>query len=895
MKTGIGMFLCALLAGTACAAVPSAIAPLAAGVVYENDFSLRRSSAGVPTTRWQRQGYVDGDLFWWRHDESISRSTEMQDGWYKALDNSDAWESRFVRGAFGGDDASLNRCAMFVASHPDVVNPAVDHRTFAFQSFGSVLTNGILRLQADLRAAKYNSVGNSNFFIGPLYEAYLNFRWNASLPKYAGFVGFNLAQRENKVRTYYYGGDGQGGGYNGDFMSVVTIGNWYRFVVDFDLDRNEFSGSVYAMGAAQPDVDAPDGTPVDTIPVTRFYYDADAKTGGFAGIVLRDCGSVSMGHMAEPERTPAADNIRLWWRAEGTAFTDGDLFYVNDFTERRSRAPSTASRAACSFVTERTLVEDRFAGYAVNEIDGLPGQSLLCQTTWRKEPQPYGIDGWRRLNCDGFLAYSVVRHPLDSKNRMVAVTGDFKDVNRFGLAAQNLGCRITSGQVLFQFDIRTPDKLRATNTPNLYGMLAPERYLDSGTDAEQASLYAGRSGLLGENGSTAFSFATQGADGVVSEAGAQAGRWYRVKQVVDLETKTFDTEIYDLGDSPVAGDAALAGDPVHARRGVACRNPEISDISCFAFFMGGAGGETGSGSISANEAGIIYLDNLRVMMRAADGADWQNVYLNDFTTRVRYGVPKDFLPLAACADAPGVDGWVMRNWTYGRPAVFGGMNPALGLEASNGGDYLWAVQPIGDSLSSGKVRFRADIKPPRAWSTQHGDNTCASLMLGTDALYMGNRHAGLPDFLTQFQIRFGLAPKKRDAAYNRYVDCRAFYYDGTGARVFFTDGGQEIDWTHWYRFEAESNVRKGTFCVKVYDMGTVHPDLSTPMPKEVFARADNVAYRTPLVAGEGFSTLCAAILGNEKETPWEEIDSGLAYIDNIQISRVPQESLIIIR
>lgn len=53
MKTGIGMFLCALLAGTACAAVPSAIAPLAAGVVYENDFSLRRSSAGVPTTRWQ--------------------------------------------------------------------------------------------------------------------------------------------------------------------------------------------------------------------------------------------------------------------------------------------------------------------------------------------------------------------------------------------------------------------------------------------------------------------------------------------------------------------------------------------------------------------------------------------------------------------------------------------------------------------------------------------------------------------------------------------------------------------------------------------------------------------------------------------------------------------------
>jgi len=75
--------------------------------------------------------------------------------------------------------------------------------------------------------------------------------------------------------------------------------------------------------------------------------------------------------------------------------------------------------------------------------------------------------------------------------------------------------------------------------------------------------------------------------------------------------------------------------------------------------------------------------------------------------------------------------------------------------------------------------------------------------------------------------------------------------------------------------------------LNVYDMGTSHPDLETPTPQTAFASVDNVPYRTSLADGWGLSAICASILGNEKETPWVEVDSGLCYIDNIQITRVP--------
>lgn len=863
-------------------------------VVYQNDFSSRTSTLGVPTPRWQSQAYVDGDLLKGGGATTFTE-TSYQDGWYRGQDNSSDRESWLIVSPLAdSDDPSLNRCAIFISSSQTVTDPAVDHRTHVVQSIGNVITNGILRMQVDLHAAEYNSSKNNNFFFGPLYKKYLNVRWGATLPKYAGYFGFNLDNAVGKVRNYYYGGDGTGGVasppvYVGSYKSAGVIGNWYRFVVDFDVANNVFSGTVYDMGSTQPELTTPNGAPMDTLPAVHFYSDVSEDTGGIAGIVMRDCGSVSTSRRTDANRAPAADNIKLWWRASGTDFTDDDLFYENDFAVRRSRALVPTPPTTATFETKQETVDDIFTAYKVNEINDLPGSLLLVAPTYIKEVQPYGIDGWRRINGSSSLEYSVARHTKDAvTNQMIAVTGRSGYSNRFGLTAQNLGGKITSGQMMFQFDTRTPDKMRATSTPYIYGMLAPESYLNSGTDEQQSSLYAGRSGFLGADNSSTFQFATVGSAGTVSVSGAVSSHWYRVVQIVDLDTKTFDTAIYAIGDKPVDSSYVPADDPVYTRNGVACKNQSLADISCFAFYIGGAGGETGSSTpVATNEAGIVYLDNIRVQKRATSGDDWTAVYFNDFSNRIRYDMPKNSLAFAKYPDMPGEDGWVMRNLTSGKPTVFGGENPALGLDNAAGGDYLWSVQSIGESITSGSIRFRADIKPPREWATQHGAATAGSIMLGNDVMFMGNRYPGVTDFLTQFQIRFGIGPQDTTVRHYRMSDNKAFYYAGSGIKTFFTGADQMIDWNHWYRFEAVSDVRKGTFGLKVYDMGTSHPDLETPTPQTAFASVDNVPYRTSLADGWGLSAICASILGNEKETPWVEVDSGLCYIDNIQITRVP--------
>ena len=863
-------------------------------IVYRNNFSMRTSSVGVPTPRWLSQSYIDGDLLKGGGStgggESDVNESEYQDGWYVGRDGDLSGESFVLCRPFTGDNDSIvpthNRCSIFISSNQTVVDPGKDHRTHVFQSFGNEFKNGVLRVQVDMHAAEYNCRNNNNFFIGPLFKKYLNPAWGMSLPKYPGYFGFNLDPYSDYVlKNYYFGGDGTGGVagtpvYNGVFKSNVIIGNWYRFVVDFDLDRNQFSGHIYAMGSTQPELSTPNGELMDTLEPVHFFSDRSEDTGGIAGIVMRDCGSVSTGRKTEPNRAPAADNIRLWWRAAGSDFTDNDLFYENDFTARRSRAIQPVPTTTATFEMAQTTVDDTFSTYTANAVADLPGHKLVWDGTNVKEAQPYGLDGWRRLNGMGRVNFSVASYG-SSANKMMAATGLSDDDNRFGVIAQNLGDKITSGQVKLQFDIRVPDKIRsAPSTANLYGMLAPESYLNSGDDDSQANLYAARSGFQGANNSSAFNFAAIGGSTYTAE-GAQAGHWYRMVQTVDLGTKTFDSETYDTGTTPLASDASPTGEPVFRRTGVALKNQNVADISCFAFFIGGAAVP------SEGEAGIIFIDNIRVWKRAAGKEDWTKVYYNDFGTRVRYNVPKTFCSLASLPDVTGEDGWVMRNRTFAKPTVFGSANPALSLDNSKGSDYLWAMQPIGEAITDGKIRFRADFRPPREWTTTHNTATSGSLMLGNDLMYMGNRFmtSQLPDCLTQFQIRFGVGPQATtsdDYRHSRFTDNKLFYYNSSGSKTFFAN---KVDVTHWYRFEAKSDVRRGTFDLKVYDMGATHPELETPNPKTVFAHVENVPYRMPLAEGQGLSAICATILGNEKETPWMELDNGLCYIDNIEITR----------
>ena len=887
----------------------SALPAASSVVVYQNDFATRTSERPVPSAQWMRAAYVKGNVTA-TYDAAngrdgcqfaISANNSQQDGWYKAHDGDAAGESQLYRMENAGQD---NKCAMFSNSSGTVNDPAHDHRTHVFQSFQNEFRSGVLRMSFDLRAFKFTTVKNNNLFVGPLYGKYLDFWWGATLPKYAGFAGMNLLQADKQVDAVYsysYGGNGQGAGvYDGNYKASKLInGNWYRYVVDYDLDRMTFKGKVYAMGAAQPGLDS-SGQFMTDLNEYHFYADMTDETGGMAGIVIRDCGSVSSpGGTWNESQTPMVDNLRCWWRASGTGtdFTDADLFYENDFVTRRSRTLQPVPQTTAVHTPVEKTVETTFSKYFyytafAKDTDQMKNR-LVLPASGKKTVQPVAFDGMRLLNGNSTLSFFTFN--LDDNPRMIGMRL-MGNTNPYGIFAQHLGETITSGKVRMAYDVRTP-KSWIGSCPWIYGMLAPQEYYDSKDDDIQTTRYAFRAGFQGTANTATTKFCAIGA-ATETAAGADVNHWYRIVATCDLDAKTFDAAIYDVGDAPVAMDAEVAGDPVFAKTGVALKNGAIQDVSCFAFFLGG--------TPSMTLDGAIHVDNIRVWKQASGAADWTPLYANDFKTRTRYNVRETGCRLSELVDVPGADGWVQRANGLGPLAVKGGANPALAYDDNSDNEFTWSVQSTGSSLVRGKATFRADIKPPRVWTPGQGSSTGVSIGLGDELMYSGSRAGGDANlnFLNRYQIRFGIGPEAagdttKDYEVNKYRNNRPYYFNASGSRVYVkndANAAYAFDSAHWYRFEAKVDVTAQTYDLSVYDMGTVHPEMETPTKSGalVFTCA-RLSFRTPLADGLGLSALTVHMAGCVKDSPWSDYDDGLAYVDNVRLAREVPGMVILVR
>ena len=897
-----------VLAATLCASVAGFATP-GFTTVYENDFSARTSLAPVPASRWSTTTYKPDTTLYYNFTQiyydgagyrgDISRSSHAQDGWQKVYDQSFTNEADFV--VLSGDG---NPYAALI-NDGVITNINFDHRTHVIHPFFNRISSGVLRMSIDIAMPAHpaNTTDNLNLFVGPLYEMYMGGFWRNNTFRYPGLFGPNHA--ENYFKAYSFGGNGAGGNsYYGNYEGEnLTAGHWYRYVVDFDFDARKLSGTVYDMGATVP-TPASTGTQWCTLRQHSFYANPSAELGPVTGFIIRDVGSISgKGDAFDESLAPRIDNIRCWWRASGTAFTDADLFYENDFASCRVRTLVPNGTTTCSYPPTSTSKTYEWSTiYPVNEISGsrLPGYQLMPNATWKKELQPIGVDGWRRLNGFGGQHASVVKSSEGAGNWMMAVTADASDNNRYSIFAQPLGQTISNGSVRLSVDFRTPNKWNSNSTSgrNIRIMLAPQTYYDSVNDDIQTTAYAARVGVDGSGGVNDFKFLRVGSSTVTASGGA-SNHWYRAVMTVDIDAKTYDTLIFDMGETSAAYNAATPADSqaVFSSSGEPLKNGQLPEISCFALMTMGAGGELNG---TFNEKGIVYYDNIFAWRKNAGETTWHQIYYNDFNTRRRYDVPFTGLDLTATLNrTDGTDWWkslgdgpdqlVARSGT-GNPFAHRLDRAAPAWDNAKhyyNSRYVFGAQPIGTNLTKGVVTMWADIRPPRRWAKNDG---AAHVTFGTDDFFRGNM---LDQFYnTRYFVRFGFGCYDTTTVCGLRHSVNFLVAESSGNRVLST----AADPSHWYRFKATTRFEQGTWDLEVYDLGTAHPTFETPTPSTSVLSLTGLAYRSALdpSAGDGISTVSLGDVASYPDDLWDPKPKSVALFDNIRVEHKAASGITII-
>ena len=877
--------------------------------VYQNDFSARTSLAPVPASSWSTttykpdatlyynftQKYNDGTIY----RENISRSSHVQDGWQKVYDQSFTNEADFV--VLSGDG---NPYAALI-NDGVITNINFDHRTHVIHPFFNRISSGVLRMSIDIAMPPHpaNTTDNLNLFVGPLYEMYMGGFWRNNTFRYPGLFGPN--RLGNAFQAYSFGGNGAGSNsYDGAYEGGnLTAGHWYRYVVDFDFDARKLSGTVYDMGATVP-TPASTGTQWCTLRQHPFYANPSAELGPVTGFIIRDVGSISgKGDAFDESLAPRVDNIRFWWRASGTAFTDADLFYENDFATCRVRTLVPDGTTSCSYPlasTTKTYTWDTL--YPVNAISGsgLPGYQLMPNATGKKELQPIGVDGWRRLNGNGQQYGSVVKSTEGAGNWMMAVAAGSWDQNRYSIFAQPLGQTVSNGSVRLSVDFRTPNKWNSNSTSgrNIRIMLAPESYYNSSNDSQQTTLYAARIGMDGAGGVNDFKFLRVGSSTTTASGGA-SNHWYRAVMTVDIDAKTYDTMIFDMGETSAAYNAATPPDSqaVFSSSGEPLKNGQLPEISCFALMTMGAGGELNG---TFNEKGIIYFDNIFAWRKNAGETTGHQIYYNDFNTRRRYDVPFTGRDLTATLNrTDGTDWWKsLGDGPDQLVARSGTGNPFAhridrAVPAWNGGGhyynsrYVFGAQPIGTNLTKGVVTMWADIRPPRRWGNNDG---ATHVTFGTDDFFRGNM---LDQYYnTRYFARFGFGCYDTTTVCGLRHSVNFLVAESSGNRVLSTTA----DPSHWYRFKATTRFDQGTWDLEVYDLGTAHPTFDTPTPSVSVLSLTGLAYRAALdpSAGDGISTVSLGDVASYPDDLWDPEPKSVALFDNIRVEHKAASGITII-
>ena len=831
---------------------------------YGNDFSTR-SSGGIPADDWYEMPYYVGSLAmdYSGRNANPYNDVDTQDGWVKAY--ATLWGAKFHcatnssgTGTMPGD---ANQFGRFTDNSGSKLSATVIH------PINNEFSTGVVRFRFDIRGASSWDSG-AYLRLAPVFKSKLKASsWESGGKTPVQFVVQNQGGADG---AFLLSGDGNGGvtGFDGGAIRK----HWVRFEMFLDLDANEVCGKLYDLGTDHPTMEA-SGESWMTFARKHFVNNLTEATGPLAGICLI-ASKVNSGNPMDVSNALCCDNISIAWKAPGGS--DYETCYENDFSVRRYRTISPAPTTTGSYAVDNVQTSGTFTAYNVGSSPTASVSGVLRGNV--VGVQPIGIDNWRRINQNGGTGAAVVTCPGDGGN-VLRFSGS---EGAFGIAAQTLGERITSGKVRFSVDFRTPNKwYQGSYIEGI--MIGDEEYYTTA-----AGSYLCRCEISGNSATTFYPRSNNGTTATMDTSViCSPTNWYRAVVTLDVDARKYDCALYDIGivDS-VAANWTPSAAPIYSRTGQSF-NKAVSEVASFSLRAYGAG-------TTASAKSHMYFDNIKVWKNVGTAQE-KLIYDNDFTRRIRYfdaGIHSK--PLVA-ADSfnvdDGVDHWIRRQWGTGEMRVFGGANQCVKADCPQ--SYSYVLQALGNRYRHGIVCAGVDIRPPQFWTWAEG---AALVNFGDDLYLQGNgTNKGTAGFGKHPLMTVGFAPNDKSTDGGIVKDVRIYYAngngDGTATGVKLT--GVTVDRTHWYRFDTTADMEAKTWSLKVYDMGAAQPTSGTENGTLVAEAADLGFRNTPV---GGISSVGLATFGVSSSLDGlGTADPGPVFYDNITVWKKPIGMRIIIR
>ena len=859
----------------------------ATGDIYRNDFSTRTSATALPGDRWMSYDYRPNTTLYNNYSGGASISNmweytgQYQDAWGKAwLDNATMQQSPgFALATDPVHGSPGNYFALFRSS--------TSRSGCAIHPLHNEFTNGMLRLEVDIRRP---AVWGSQIEETHAARVALIYRKRMANPLW--WVGVNSTElpvnfgairggedKPNRLVLYYSDSTGSQKNLelgNGD-GGYVCNENWYRWRVYVNLDEQRVNCYVWDAGPDQPDGrnTQDDETATRKVKATGYFFHSrmTAETGGISGIGFNIYRCLSgTGENLAVTNAPCYDNIHIAWKAPGSS--EYVSFYENDFSTRRYRRIQPTPAATVDYpVNVGISTEDNFNSYVVatNRTESDPTMLVNSSVGF------LGMDNWIRIGGAG-SSFAVIDSGTNGKNELrVYKKGT-------GTVAQKLGEEITSGKVRISGDVRLPTKWNVTTDTDARVCLvlgSPDFWslTDPGGSTGRT---AGYGAIVGESKDEFCpAYIPPNGGSLVSTKDTSVActgkNWYRMVVTADLDAKTYDYELYEIGQYAGPIDRTdVPSTPVYAANNIPFRN-NISSIGAFGLYTNRAGTDWDN---------YILWDNFQVWK------DWDSstgtgtlVYANDFNTRTRYLTREKTELVHGVNTGVGVDCWEQVNRRDGIAWIAGGANRFLSLKAPNAAS-LYMTQPLPFEVPCGqRVAFRVDVRPPRWWVLESGN---LNIYLGGD--WMG-QHATAQNERLPFNdsvMMFGLYPDA--ASLGRYTNCLFRVQSGN---TFPTIKYEAMKTDHWYRLEGTTLSGSDSWKFRAYDMGATHPEIDAPAGPLVASR-DGLARRSS-GATSGISSICISTGGMSSLDPWDLYDRGRVLVDNIVVTAIPAGACIIVR
>ena len=853
--------------------------------VYQNDFASRSSLKPVPAIgKWVRYDYTAGKSLAYSYGKTQLQYTENLP-WAEPTKMQDGW----IHGAYGtwhptsyvtnNVDSDTER--PFAAF--DINNDTTYYKGILYHPIDNSFSNGTLTCWIDMRVpTSWGIDGSGETPMLRFFPAYRTFLENPDgLSNAYTFPAICGIQGTSCVRFYGFTTSSTGtANLSGAFYNKpkISAGTWVRFRMEVNLDSKKTSCSVWTLGTTVPTWD--EAVTDDGLHETgRYLYRfPTAERGPVEGIGLYVAGVKSKGDV---RKMPAFTNVRLEWQAPGSAFSQP--CYSNNFVTCWKRRLTTGTTAHAYDAASPHVVTNFYT----------PEVGSNSHMTFNNNGYPYltpdpsntrkvGVDGWKRCDNNGGAVYAVGTGQLTNTNflKMCARTnGTAVAGYKFAVVSQTLGEKITSGKVRLSVDGRTPQKWYMSTRGVFVALGNDYLYSEAGT-GDYMNYYAARIGVTSPANTTAphpkyYSSGSVGTD--IDTTNVTFRTWQRYVITADLDQKTYDWAIYDIG-----GGVANRPNPetsVASGTGVSFET-DVSDIASFVL-LGYGFGDTGT----FNDQ--ILFDNIQVWKNWDDSAQTGDlIYYNDFEERRRV-VTSDERPLTGKSNVfhPDCDSWVRRGDCGGRLVIEGDTNPYV---SGSGGSENLAFHDLGTHWSAAATRqmtLRVDVRPPDFW---YGTESKRALVaIGGGDVAQGDAF-GSADPLAKAAIRFGFAPANatKDAC-GRYTTIAACARNGAADETAsFT-----VSKTSWYRFVVTTRPANGTYDLDIYQQGA-HPAVSD-------ANGSLVASYRGLAYGNGSDGDLSAVgldtSGVRGFTPWDVEDPGCALFDNIVVDRQPYGTSIAIR